>query len=1011
MPDLPAGTVTLLFSEVTDAGRLRRRLGDRYAQVTAEQSDLLRAAFLAHGGREVAVQGEGLLVAFQHAGQAVAGAIAARRVLLAHTWPADGAIGVRMGLHTGEPLSTAAGYVGLDVLRGACICSVAHNGQTLVSQRTADLARGELPPETRLRDLGDHWFKDFAQPERLFEVVAPGLRSDFPRLESSGNYRTNLPSPLTSLLDRERELPAINTLLRQDGVRLVTLTGAGGTGKTRVALQAAAALPDAFADGVFFVDLASVFDPGLVISAIARTFGLRDAGDRPALDLLLDYLRDREILLLLDNFEQVVVAAPLLTDLLAGCPQLKLLVTSRSALRLRGEREVAIPPLAVPDLGERLPVEALTRIPSVALCVQRARAVRADFAITQENAAVIAEICRRLDGLPLAIELAAAQFRIMSPAAMADRLDRRLSLLTGGARDLPARQQTMRDTIAWSYDLLAAPERRLFRWLSVFAGGCTLEAVEAVWSAAGDARTDALTGLAALVDTSLLRQDQLDGEPRFSMRETVREFAAEQLESAGETAAASTAHVRFFRRLAFAAQGGLRGPDQFSWMARLDTEISNIRAALGWALANAAATRDGLILASTLTSFWWHQHLPEGRDWLRRLLATGVADGTPLRALALYTLGFLGYHAGDGAAAFDVIDECVALSRSLGEEQLLGMTLALQAMGAAFRGDGEAAQAMIDESLTIVRRYPDRWMLGVALGFQARVAGALGDNNAVQASCEESLAHFRSVGERWLIASPIAWLGDLAYRRGDFTEAQTRYEESVALYQQAGNLTEAAHALAGLGLVALAIGDDVQAERYFRESLVFPTDTGRPLEVPSLLVGLAAVALARGQTTRSARLLGAADELSAAVRMPLASFFQELDERTTAPTRAALGEAAFAALHAEGRTLSVRRAIAYALLPAEADSGGPAEAEVRPHAAEGTSHGTGAAAIPGGLTVRELEVLRLIAAGDSSKEIAAVLHAAVPTINRHIANIYGKIGARGRADAIAFALRHGLHDR
>jgi predicted ATPase/class 3 adenylate cyclase/DNA-binding NarL/FixJ family response regulator len=1009
MPDPPAETVTLLFSNVSDASRLRRRDNGRNAERIAEESDLIRAALLAHGGQEVAVQGEGLLVAFQRASQAVVAAVEAQRELQSHVRVVDGVARARIALRTGEPLQTAAGYVGLDVFRTVCICNAAHGGQILVSQTTADHARSELPPEFGLRDLGDHWFKELTQPERLFQIVVAGLPADFPPLESLGSYRTNLPSPPTSLIDRERELAAVTTLLQQDGVRLVTLTGSGGTGKTRLALQVASALHGAFADGVFFVDLASDFDPALVVSTIAQTFGLRDVGERPVLDLLVDYLHDREMLLVVDNFEQVISAAPLLADLLAACPQLSLLVTSRSALHLRGEREIAIPPLAVPNPGERLPVEALGQIPAVALCVERARAVRSDFAVSQENASAIAEICQRLDGLPLAIELAAAHIRIMSPAAMAERLDRRLSLLTVGARDLPARQQTMRDTIAWSYGLLTVPEQRLFCWISVFAGGCTLDAVEAVWSVAGEPGMDSLKGLAALVDKSLLHQTGTDGEPRFSMFETVREFAAEQLDVVGQTAVARMAHLRHMRRFGQSAQVGLRGPDQFAWMTRLETELSNIRAALAWAVANSEAARDGLILASAITPFWWHQHLMEGRDWLQRLLATGVAAGTPLRALALYNTGFLAYHAGGGAAAFEVVDEGVALSRTLGEEQLLGMALALQAMGAAFRGDRDAALSIVSESLEIVRRYSDSWMLAVALGFQARVAGALGDDAMVQVCCEESLELFRSVGERWLIASPIAWLGDLAYRHSDFREARARYEESVALYQQAGNLTEAAHALSGLGLVALALGDEARAERYFREGLIFPTEVGRPLEVPPPIVGLAAVCLARAQQRRAARLLGAADELSKSVDMPLASFFQDLYEQSVAAVRAALGELVFEAAQSEGRAMTLRQAVAYALMD-EAGSGPSFDGASGSAGAFDTAQRSTSVEIPGSLTVRQLEVLTLLAAGHTDKEIATRLGMAVPTASRHIANIYVKIGARGRADAIAFAHRHGLLD-
>jgi predicted ATPase/class 3 adenylate cyclase/DNA-binding CsgD family transcriptional regulator len=1017
MPDLPSGTVTFLFADFEENARLRQRLGERYEAVLTEHVDALHAVFLAHGGHEVDLPGAALVVAFHRPGAAVAAAAAAQRALAAPRSPAGDTAPVRMGVHTGEPLRTAAGYIGLDVLRAARICAAGHGGQVLLSQVTAERVREDLPAGSSLRDLGEHRFKDLAHPERLFQLIGPGLRDDFPPPASLGSVLTNLPTPPTNLIDREWEVVAVEALLRRADVRLVTLTGPGGAGKTRVGLQVAADLLDNFRDGVFFVGLAAVVDPDLVIPSLALALGLRDAGERPIPDIVADFLRERQLLLVLDNFEQVLAAAPLVADLLASCPQIKLLVTSRAALHLRGEHEFLIPPLSMPDPNQLPPVAELTRYPAVALCVERARAIRSDFVVTEENAPALVQICRRLDGLPLAIELAAARIRILSPAAVLARLDRRLTLLTGGARDLPARQQTMRGTIAWSHELLTEAEQRLFRRMSVFAGGATIAAVEAVCAdllppflaREGEAGVGVhvLDGLAALVDHNLLRHEETDDEPRFVMLETIREYAVERLEASGEAAAVRTRHLRFYRGLAREAEAGLRGPEQLVWLERLEIELDNIRAALAWATVDSEAARDGLSLAAALTPFWWQQHLPEGRDWLERLLATGAAAGSPLRALALYLAGFLAHSAGGGDRAYHLVDESVALSRSLGLEQILGMALGMQATGAAYRGDLDAARAAADESVSILRRMQDPWALAITLGWHGRVAATRGDDATARASWEESIALFRSVGTQTSIASPISWLGDLAYRQGDYATARQRWEESVSLCQQAGNFTWAAHALTGLGLVALAENDPEGAESYFRESLKLPGDALRPLEVPPALVGIAAVGISRGQAERAARLLGAAEQLSSTVRMPLTSFFRELHERSTVAARAMLAEEAFATAWSAGQTMTLGQAVAYALMTEQPVISEPDTTDAAARAAV-TGRRPAGTQIPGGLTAREAEVLGLVAAGHSSKEIAATLGVAVSTVNRHIANIYTKIGARGRADAIAYALRLGL---
>src|SRR6266699_5091 len=535
MHHLTTGTVTLLLTDIEGSTRLLQQVGERYADVLAECRQVLRTVFHQWHGHEVDTQGDAFFVAFARATDAISAAVAMQRALADRAWPDGVTIAVRMGLHTGDPLRTAEGYVGLDVVHAARIMSAGHGGQVVLSQTTRDLVEHDLPDEVSLRDLGAHRLKDLQQKSHLYQLVIAGLPTDFPLLNTLDTHPHNLPVQSTPLIGREKEVALVQNLLRREEIRLLTLTGPGGTGKTRLGLQVAAELSDRFANGVFFVNLAPISDSTFVVPAIAQTLDLKETGEQSLHDLLQASLQDRQLLLLLDNFEQVLGAASQVADLLAACPRLKVLVTSRFVLHVRGEQEFAVPPLAVPSPKHLPDLVALSQYEAVALFISRAQAVKPDFQVTNANALAVAEICAHLDGLPLAIELAAARVKLLPPQALLARLDQPLAVLTSRERDRPSRQQTLRNTIAWSYHLLDADEQRLFRRLSVFAGGCRLSAIEAMCSTLGDQVEPALDTVASLLDKSLLQQTEQEGEePRLLMLMTIRKYGLEVLTASGE---------------------------------------------------------------------------------------------------------------------------------------------------------------------------------------------------------------------------------------------------------------------------------------------------------------------------------------------------------------------------------------------------------------------------------------------------------------------------------------------
>ena len=891
MPDLPTGTITFLFTSIEGSPTHREQRLAALQAALARHDAIMRQAIEAHRGVVFKTIGDAFYAVFATAPDALHAALTAQRALHAEDWGEADPVRVGMALHTGMAEQRDGDYFGPALNRVARLLSGGHAGQILLSLATQELVRDHLPPGVELRDLGAHRLKDLIRPEHVFQVVAPGLPADFPALRTLDIRRHNLPIQPTSLVGRDQEVAAVCARLRHADVRLLTLTGPGGSGKTRLSLQVAAELLNDFPDGVFFVELAPLSDPALVAVTTASVLGVMEAGGRPIVETLGDYLRDKQLLLVLDNFEQVVAAAPFLLDLLRTAARLKVLVTSREVLRVYGEQEHPVPPLALPDLTHLPPVTTLNQYAAVALFIQRAQAVKPDFQVTNETAPAIAEICARLDGLPLAIELAAARSKLLAPQALLARLGSRLKVLTGGARDLPARQQTLRGAIDWSYHLLDPAEQTLFARLGIFVGGCTLEAAEAVCNAEADLQVDVLDGLASLVDKSLVRQTEgADGESRFRMLETIREYALDRLAASGEADMLGQQHLTFFLQLAEAAAPALRGPEPGAWLARLEAEHDNLRAALAWSL-RPESTQEGVKQALRLSvaawGFWtWHGHLGEGRQWLALALARSNEDSAAsaslasLRGVALKVAGNLAWEQGDYAAARAHAEESLALMRQLGDRP--GTAGALNQLGLVVRDQGDYATARV---LT-----------------------------------EESLALMRQLGERVGDKANITWvlhnLGNLAFYEGDFAAARAFHEESLALRRELGDKGGIAAGLAALGMMALEQGDYAARQR-FEDSLTLLQKLGDKQGVAECLEGLAGVAGALGgerrQPARAARLWGAAKALREAIdaRQPPAQRLR--CEHHLAVARAQLDEATWEAALNEGRAMPLEQAIAYAL--------------------------------------------------------------------------------------------------
>jgi predicted ATPase/class 3 adenylate cyclase len=928
--ELPSGTVAFLYTDIEGSTPLWEREPEQMRAALARHDAILRAAIAEQGGHVYKVIGDAFQAAFDVPARAVAAALAAQRALAGERWPTSGPIRVRMGLHVGPAEAEGDDYASTHTLnRVARVMSAGHGGQALLTLALAELVRERLPSGVTLRDLGRHRLKGLTQLEHLFQLVAPDLPADFPPLQSLGASPNNLPVQLTRFIGRDAEVAEVKRLVSLS--RLVTLTGSGGCGKTRLAIQAASELGVHYPNGVWFIELAPVTDPELVSQTILSILNLREDSHRIALDVLIDYLRAKTLLLVLDNCEHLIEACAHVSEaLLRACPKLCILATSREALGVAGEAAYHVPSLHAPNPAQLPSLDRLEEVDSIRLFVERAATAKPGFTLTPENAAFLAQICYRLDGIPLALELAASRVKALSPKQIASRLDDRFRLLTGGSRTALPRQQTLRAMMDWSYSLLAEQEQTLFRRLAVFVGGWTLEAAEAVCGE-GSSRFDVLDLLARLVDKSLIFTEESTGETRYHRLETIRQYSRERFFETDDVETVRDRHLEFFAQFAELVDEELKGGEQIVWQNRMAAELDNLRAALEWGLSRNPDS--ALRIAGAANLFWTAAgYSLEGFRWTTKALEqveqipepTGVSveQRRAARARALRGLARLYLSLGDNASAKRAAEESVALYRQSRDRRGLSFALVVLAYPLEFLGERARAEAVLQESHAIARAEGDVYVICRSLNLLARVMVDLHrDLDVSQRYVEESLRLAQEAGLRSQEAQAWEISGIIAMHAGDDAGARADFQESVRVYQEVGATFNVILEKSNLAHLERRLGNTASALEYYRETIVAFREIGQTGAVAHQLECFGFIAVAQDQPERALQLLGAANALREKGGTPMTPDEQiTFDERLKA-LREKMDSLKFDSLWSHGRALAMESAIAYALEPDSGNQG------------------------------------------------------------------------------------------
>jgi predicted ATPase/class 3 adenylate cyclase len=947
---LPTGTVTLLFTDIEGSTHLLQRLGSRYAQILTECRTLLRAAFEQWDGYEVDTQGDAFFVAFTSAADALAAAVNAQRALFTHSWPEDGAVRVRMGLHTGEPEATSEGYIGMDVHHAARVMSAGHGGQVLLSQVTRDLVASELSAGVDLRDLGEYSLKDIEGVNRLSQLVIADLPNDFPPLRASGPRQIRyLPLAPTPFIGREQEVATARNLLRNPSTRLLTLVGPAGVGKTRLALQVATSLANAFLNGVAFIDLSQARDTESFVAAIAQLLAIKEEAGQALLERVAATLQELHILLVLDNFEQVTAARPILASLLATCDRLQVLVTSRVVLHMQAERILEVPPLALPDVRHLPDLVALSRYEAINLFVQRAQAMQPDFCLTPTNAPYVARICTRLDGIPLAIELAATRSRYFPPQALLAQLESGLNILSKKSPDIPLRQQTLRGAIAWSYELLSEEERLVFRRLAVCAQGCMIAAAQQICGLE-EVPTEIVE---TLVDQSMLQlQQQSEQGPRLMMLQTLREYGLERLAEAHETEATQTRHALYYLSWAQQAVTFSTGSQQVEWLDRQEQEYENLRTALEWMLQQSGEEwgERALLFCIALMNLWEIRGpFSEGAAFLQRALAVGPHAAPTTRAEALQQAAYLALSMDNATRAESLLRESQLLFRASQDKAGMANILRMQGSLAWAKGNYKLARRLLAEALTIYRELGDRRGVNSTRATLAQIAIIQCDFSRARALLEENIAHFQAWDERYQTAHPLYHLARILFlTHSPLQQASELAERSLALFRQVGNGRLVAYVLSLLAQIHLAQKDTAGAQQFLEEALSKFEEVGdrygsalaltisawlstlhedtttarkryeeswqlllaidaRELRA-TCLEGTGEVLLAQGEATRATQLWAQAATLRADMVAPIPPIYRGCYERAVTDARKQLGAEDFQAAWIQGRQALLEQA-------------------------------------------------------------------------------------------------------